>query len=66
MVCVANGVVVVAAIMSKGKERNQGKDKEERHGDDIGEQRRRQANTAASASDPTQFTPDKWCVGDPF
>ena len=67
----ANGVVMVAAIMSKGKDRNQSKDKEERHGEkrlggDIGEQRRRQANTAASASVPTQFTPDNWCVGAPF
>ena len=72
----ANGVVMVAAIMSQGKERNESKDKEERHagnrpgekrhGGDIGEQRRRQANTAASASDPTQFTPDNWCVGAPF
>ena len=71
MVCMANGVVMVAAIMSKGKERNQSKDKEERHGGkrhagDIGEQVRRQANTAGSASDPTQFTPDNWCVGAPF
>ena len=32
MVCVTDCVVMVAAIVSKGKEGNQGKDKEERHG----------------------------------
>ena len=71
MVCVIDCVVMVAAIVSKGKEGNQGKDKEERHGGERqevarGEQRSRQGSTAGSASIQTQFRPNNWCVGARF